>query len=688
MSLFFSELRKLLGNAKLLLIITAAVVVNVVFLIIPEYVEYSPSSYNALWNRLDELSPSECKVFLAERIAKYDDPRWFTGGAETEFADNFYAEQELLQYVLNEVEQVDGYPDYLISIDQAAKNMKSLSFFSDERSFSYRNIIKTQSDFSKLSADNVRYGGSKGILLAIRFGITDIILLLLSVIFGVKLLFSEREGGFLPLLHSTANGKFSLAAAKLSALMTSTAFAAVPLYGGSIATGWTLYGFGDLSRDISSVCGYFSCGLRITVSEFFVLFLLVKLLFCIAVSAVVFVFMSMPFGSAAGFAVLGGFAAIEIALYFLIPPTSALSALRSVNIIATADAAELIGKYLNVNAFSFPINCIPITVWSTIFFTVVCAITGVIASAFSGEKRRTVGNGLLRGGHTRIILHELYKSFICGKGILILLVSSITLLVLQKPLKPHYTDIVEYYYYSYISEISGEFTNEKMNNISSKLETARNDFSDEGRYKTEALEKLLAHADYLKECDGYFLADKGYEMLTGCDEVYVYDRLMTAIKAMVLILIVGFSYCVEHRFGGDMLLCSSPNGRAATFAAKLFCAAFAAFAVLVIFDGSRIYNVLNVWGIENILAPVCSIERLSKYSMSVLSYLILTELRRLIGLTTMSTVIFCMSRKKLGYSVTVIFSAVIFALPPVLSAVGFEFMDYYGLSPLLIGNVF
>lgn len=687
MSLFFSELRKLLGNAKLLLIIAVAVTVNVVFLIIPEYTEYSPSSYNALWNRLDELPPSECKGFLAERIAEYDDPRWFTGGTETEFADSFYAEQELLQYVLNEVTQADNYADYLISADQAAENMKSLSFFSDEQSFNYRNIIKTQSDFSKLSADNVRHGRSKGILLAIRFGITDILLFLLSVIFGVKLLSSEREGGFLPLLRSTANGKCRLAAAKFSSLTTSTIFAAALLYGSSIATGRTLYGFGDLSRAFSSVYGYFSCGLRISAAEFFVLFLLVKLLFCIAVSAAVFVFMSMPFGSAVGFAALGGFAAIEIILYLLVPSTSALSALRQINIIAAADAAELLGKYLNVNTFSFPINCIPITILSTVIYTAVCVALGLIGFTLSGEKRRSIKNGLFLGNQTGIVLHELYKSFICGKGIWILLASAITLVVLQKPLKPRYGDIVEYYYYSYISELLGEFTEEKSEYISAQLEVALADTSDEGKYKTEALEKLLAHADYLKECGGYFVADKGYEMLTGCGEVRVYDRLMTAVKAMTLILIVCFSYCAEHRFGGDMLLRSSPNGRALTFAAKLLCAAFAALALLVIFDGSRIYSVLNAWGTENILAPVCSIERLSKNSMPILSYLILTEIGRFIGLMAMSATIFFVSCKRLGYSVTVILAAIIFVIPPILSAAGFGFMDYFALSPLLIGNV-
>ena len=77
--MFLSELRKLIGNVKILLIIAAAMVVNSVFLIIPEFGDYSPAAYNSLWNRLNELPAPERADFISERIADYDDSRWYTG---------------------------------------------------------------------------------------------------------------------------------------------------------------------------------------------------------------------------------------------------------------------------------------------------------------------------------------------------------------------------------------------------------------------------------------------------------------------------------------------------------------------------------------------------------------------------------------------------------------------------------
>lgn len=688
MRLFFSELRKLLGNVKILLVIAAAAVINVLFLVVPEFEEYSPSAYNALWDILEEMNPDERTDYVAQRIAASDDSRRFTGSSETEFTDNFYSEQELLQYVYNELSQVEGYSDYLNSIDQSAENMKTLSFFADEDSFNYRNIIKTTEDFSRLSADNVGYGRSKGILLALRFGITDILLFLLIVIFGVKLISSERESGFFPLLQSTANGKIRLAAAKLSAVILSGLLAALLLYGGNFAAGAFLYGFGDTSRAFASVFGYFSCGIQITVMGFFLLFSLVKILLCIAMSALVFAALSVPLNSSVGFAAISVFAAFETVLYFFVPSTSIFSVFRQVNIAAAADTAGLIGKYLNVNLFGMPVSAAMITLITTAVFAVVCAVGGMLLFTKSGEINRSTGVVLLKGNHTNLVLHELYKSLICGKGIIILAVSAAAFVMLQNPIKPQYNSISEYYYYNCLSELSGEYTDEKSLYIDNELMAALSDYSDEGRYKAEALQNLRAHADYLKENNGYFVADKGYELLTGGSEAHTYDRLITAVKSLILVLIVSYSYYVECRFGGDMLLRSSLNGRAKTFAAKLICAAAVSLAILLIFDGSRLYSVLSCYGTENILAPVCSIERLANFKMPIALYLIFTELGRFVGMLLVSASVFAISKVTKSYSLTIILSMIVFVLPPLLSLMGFDFMDYFAITPLLVGNVF
>lgn len=686
MSIFLAELRKLLGSKRIVLMIAAAAVINVTLLIITEYSDYSPAAYNALWERLDAIPASERAEYIGSRIIDWYDPEYFTGTAE--FSDNFYVEQQLLKDVLTEIKQVDGYSDYLKSVDNAAENMKAMSFFSNENSFNYRNIIKTQEEFSRLGTENVVSDRSKGVLMAVRFGATDILMLLLILLFTVKLMTSEREQGYFPLLRATANGRARLGLAKLPALIVSAGAAAVVLYGSGIAAGAAVYGLGDLSRGLQSVYGFFSCGAPISVGMFLTEFMLTKLLFCVAFSAAVFMFSALPVGSAAGFAFILVFTAGETALYYAVPPTSIFAPLRQINLMAAADSAVLIGKYLNVNFFGFPINGAVVAVTASLIFAAACGVVGVLA--FSGkvfERKRSVKKGLFRGANTSLAAHELYKSFVVGKAVLILLAAAAAVIALQKPVKPYYNDVADYIYYSYISDIQGEYTDEKSEYIDSELEAASLDFTEQSKLKFAALEKLRQHAEYLKENGGCFVKDMGYKMLTGDEFVRVYDRLAAAVKTFILILAASYSYSAEHRFGAIMLLRSSPNGKARTFLRKLLAMAVCSFLILAIFDGSRIFNVLNVWGTELFTAPARSMEHLSSVSMPIVLYIILTEIERLIGMLMVSAATFFISGRVKGYSTAVIFSTAIFVVPLVLSAIGFEFMDSFLAEPFLIGNV-
>lgn len=686
MNIFLAELRKLLGSRRIVLAVAAAVVINIALIIIPEYSGNSPAAYRAVWERLGDLPASERAEFIKARIIDRSDPEYFTGTAE--FADNFFAEQELLKDILAETEQTDNYPSYLKSVDDTAENMKAMSFFSDKDSFIYRNIIKTQADFSKLGTENIVSGRSRGVLTAVRFGASDILMILLILTFTVKLVTFERELGYFPLIRATANGRGNLSAAKLTALILSVCAAAVVLYGSGIVTGAAVYGLGDLDRGIQSVYGFFSCERSISVGVFLIQFMLTKLLFCVSFSAAAFMFSTLPVGIAAGYAFMLAFAAAETALYYAIPATSILAPLRQINLAAVADSANLIGKYLNVNFFGSPINGAAAALTASLIFAAACGAAGVLMlSGKLFERKRSVKKGLLRGANTSLAAHELYKCFFGGKAVMILIAATVAVMILQRPVKPYYNEISDYIYYSYIADIQGEYTDEKAEYIESELEAAMSDFSQYGMIKQEALAKLSQHAEYLRENGGYFIRDMGYKMLTGDASVRVYDRLAAAVKTLVLIFIAAYSYSAEHRSGAIMLLRSSPNGKARTFFRKMLAAALCSFLILAIFDGSRIFSVLNTWGTELFTAPADSMEHLSSVSMPILSYVILTEIERFIGMLLVSAAVFFISSRVRVYSVSVILSGAVFVVPLVLSAIGFEFMDHFIAAPFLIGNV-
>ena len=56
-------------------------------------------------------------------------------------------------------------------------------------------------------------------------------------------------------------------------------------------------------------------------------------------------------------------------------------------------------------------------------------------------------------------------------------------------------------------------------------------------------------------------------------------------------------------------------------------------------------------------------------------------------MTAASALVFAVTRWSRSYSVTVVVSAAVLAVPPLLSVMGFEFMDHFILNPLLTGNI-
>ena len=277
------------------------------------------------------------------------------------------------------------------------------SFFSDENSYDYRNILKTQKCFSELSAAELKHGKSKGVMLAARFGTTDILILVIVLLLGAKVISEERESGLMILSRPTDKGRFHLAIAKLFAMITLSCTAGLALYGSSFITGASLYGFGDISRAIQSVSKLFSCGFHISVGEFLGVFVEIKLLFCTVTAATVYLFMSIPIGSIANFAALGGFTAISTLAYFLIKPTSYLSFLRQINIVALADTEKLVGEYLNINFFENPLNSLFVTITANIIFAFVCSAAGIILNClFAPERKISARKSKLNGRHTSI----------------------------------------------------------------------------------------------------------------------------------------------------------------------------------------------------------------------------------------------------------------------------------------------
>lgn len=692
MKIFFYELSKIFGNLKLLAFIIAAIVINIAFLVYNEYNgDFSPSEYNAIWEDLNEMSQSEKGEFIQEKSDTMNELLFdYDGVMEVSFdyTGQWYREEALINYVKGEVDQCLTYGDYLNSVDESADIMVEMPIFSDKGSFDYKNIMKTKDDFGRLERRALDPQPSKGILTAVRFAFTDILAFILILFFLVVLISREKELEQIELFRTSEKGGMALACSKLSAVFFSDIIAVFTLYGGSMLGGYFLYGFGDLNRDIQSVYGFFGSNLDITAGQFLVYFMLLKILTCFAFSALGFFLFSLMSGSIFNIAAMVVITATEGALYFFIEPSSIFALFRQINIFSTADCGNLLGKYLNINLFGVPIFSLPVSIAVAAVSTVGFSVLGAAIFCVRRQAaKRRLKVSVPFGKHTRLLPHELYKTFIGGKALIIIGGLLILTILTYNPVKTSYGGISDYIYISYVDQLQGEATEGKLEFIESELREAYKDTTESGRYRTEALERLKAHALYLREKNGLLFNDKGYDLLTGGNKQS--DRYSACFMAVLITIIAGYIYSEEYKTGAFRILRAAQNGRSKTFLYKLLSAALASFFIMAIINGTELYNTLSAYGTKYIFAPAHSMEKLEAVgAMPIFWYLVLLELGRFAALVLQSAVIFFISSKVKSYSLTVIGGIAAFAVPAIIAAAGFGFMDYFLLNPLLIGNVF
>ncbi len=692
MKIFFYELSKIFGNIKLLAFIIAVIMINIAFLVYNEYNgDFSPGEYNEIWENLSEMSQSERGEFIQEKSHIMNDLLFdYEGVMEVSFdyTGEWYKEEALINYVKGEVDQCLTYGDYLSSIDESADIMAEMPIFADKESFDYKNIMKTKDDFGHLERKALDPQPSKGILTAVRFGFTDVLAFILILFFLVVLISREKELEQIELFRTSEKGGMALACSKLSAVFFSDIIAIVALYGGSMLSGYLLYGFGDLNRDIQSVYGFFGSNLDITARQFLVYFLLLKLLSCFAFSALGFFLFTLMSGGIFNIAAMTAVTAAEGALYFFVEPSSIFALFRQINIFSAADSGSLLGKYLNINLFGVPIFSLPVSMAVTVVSAVAFSALGVAVFCIRRQAaKRRLKVAVPFGKHTRLLPHEMYKTFVGGKALIIIGGLLIFTILTYNPVKISYGGISDYIYISYVNQLQGEVTEEKLEFIESELEEAYKDTTESGRYRTEALERLKAHALYLREKDGLLFNDKGYDLLTGGNKQS--DRYSACFMAVLVTIIAGYIYSEEYKTGAFRILRATQNGRGKTFLYKLLSAALAGFLIMAIINGTEFYNTLSAYGTKYIFAPAHSVEKLEAVgAMPIFWYLVLLELGRFAALVLQSAVIFFVSSKVKSYSLTVIGGIAGFAVPPIIAAAGFGFMDYFLLNPFLIGNMF
>lgn len=78
------------------------------------------------------------------------------------YCSDIYKDKLFLDTIKKEIEECEGYSEFLASIQENAKKFTTISFFSKE-GFTKDNVEKTAKDYQKLQGISVSYTKSRGI---------------------------------------------------------------------------------------------------------------------------------------------------------------------------------------------------------------------------------------------------------------------------------------------------------------------------------------------------------------------------------------------------------------------------------------------------------------------------------------------------------------------------------------------
>lgn len=630
------------------------------------------------------------------------------------YTNDSFSEQQLLKTVLAEVESCAKYEDYLTGIDDTARKMTGISLFADPDSFSYKNIAKTPDDFAHLKGSTLEVAPSKGVSMATGFLATDLIGLLMIMTVVVTIVTREKELNQIVLSRTTFKGRTALGTSKLFTCFAAALISEVLLYSVNFAVAYFTYGFGDLSRQIQSVYDFNGSNLKISVFEYFILFLIAKFLVYCVFAGVLYLVTVVSNSAVKVYGILAVTIATEAVLYYTIPSTSYLCPLKYVNILAYANTKDLFASYLNLNLFGVPVNYMVVFIISVAVLLIVFSVISVLI--FSKQrvlKSRAKKFGLakiniFKGRNTNLFLQECYKIFIGGKALIILLVFAVAVVVTYEPINESFSSTDEVYYKQYMLKFEGEYTFEKQKMIDKeerKFADAQMKMSEElantdgdgvfimMKYQDilapqYAFEEVKAHAEYLQTTEnGEFVYDSGYKLLTSDESAGNKDLTLGLTSMVMVICCLVYVYSVEYQTGANVLLKTSEKGREDTFLHKFAIGLIIVTIIYALTYAPYFYNVLNAYGTRGIDAPICSLEAFSNWDMSIKGYLIFTSIGRYTALVCAMLLIYFLSSKLKSVISAFLASTAVLVLPILLSLLGIEFFDYVLLNPILIGNL-
>ena len=410
---------------------------------------------------------------------------------------------------------------------------------------------------------------------------------------------------------------------------------------------------------------------------------------------------------------------ISFTLYLTIPDNSTFTILKYINIIPYLLVNPIYQTYLNLNIIGYPINTI------TIFWIIISIIlpffTFLNIYVFSKDKTTDT----LTSWHPKrknnfktnvsIFYHECYKLLVLQKGLIILIIFSITTSWYTMNIN-HDISEDEYYYKNYMSVLNGPYDTKKQQiieketkrfeelhqkssqasldlqsgKISENEKNAIDNYVSTQLLSERAFQRVLERVNYVLENPDYpIIYETGYLELfgKGFDN---YKTDFTLMLLLILTLIILFTPFIASEYSSDMikLISVQKNGSKKLFKQKWkLCILISTLCTFITYTPQLVY-IIQKYGLSNITVSNQAILELSNIALHVplIYQIILLYLIRLFMIYITITLIFMISQiVKNTYPALFILCASL-AFPLGIGIIDIPFINKMSLNSFFSGN--
>lgn len=641
------------------------------------------------------------------------------------YSGDMDADSIFYRTLLKELEHITGFEARIDKVAQQKEDMLGNPLFSN--AFAQRNIIKTTEDYQKLKGLPLKLDNPFGLQELDGLFFTDLFALFLLLLLVFFLVGKEKSSDIMRLLRTTKKGRRPVMAAKIAVLILCCGVICLLLYGTNLFWISNQCGFGDLSRPIQSSSVFGDCPYPITVGDFLWLLLFQKfsalLLFGLFVMALGMTVKNANFL----YLITGVILVAEYLLFALIAPNSYFNLAKYLNLFCLIDGVYLYQNYINLNILQHPVSLLTCT---TICILAISLLLLLLLLVFMSNRLRFfTAYTMYRQKNKKeigfrcvsLFYQENYKLFVIHKAGLVLLA---LLLFFNYALRetPRYVlspedQLYQRYLQLYQGPVDDGMTiriqeeNDRFLQEQSNLKAAVKAY-EEGKLSQEELsaaqlrytsiedrysafkrvEEKFSSLKQISQKTGigvYLLDDFGYSSLLGVRDNYRSDLKNACIMIALLCIFLPFVFSFENSNYTSGLLLSCKKGQQKTVRAKLLNSLLFLSLVFLLVQAAQFAQIHQMFSFKYWNAPVQSLPELMSFpwEITIWQFSLLASILRFFTLMFVSSAILCLSCFVHGQTPVILIGCVAFVIPVLLYLLGFDFMQYVVLLPVLSGNL-